>query len=275
MNLRECQTLLTILAKSDACFWPIRKHDVPGRVLFCERRRAFLTAGVPWASGGRSEADRKTVQRALEGLAAAGLVKVYNPRGARTLGVRLTEAADDLVRRRIGLATFADSLPFLDELYRRRDDDEGFDGLGAGCPNGVPWTSEQALTGVAWGDNENRGHYVLLTHDMYPLLWRGFVRSGSSIQGHTWYAPTAAGYELARQRAEAGQASAYPPPLPAVGDEADFDFYRLVRRAEVKAIECGEPKDRNDLGDIPLPVCPILRRFLTASRADPNKEGAR
>ncbi len=266
MEKRDEQ-LLTILAKTDAVFWPIRKHDVPGRVLFYERRWAFPTAGVTWASGAVSEAGRKAAQRDLEALLSAKLVKTYNPRGGRTLGVRLTEAADDTMRRMIGLATYADSLPFLDELYCRLDDGDGCNFLGR------PWTSEESLTGVRWGDNDNRGYYVLLTEDLYPLLWRGLVESNASIQGHVWYGLTAAGYELARERAEDGQASRdYPPPPPAEGDEEAFDFYHDARMQDVKALEAGEPRDSRELGAIPMPVCPVLRKWQTPRPAKKNPE---
>jgi hypothetical protein len=253
---RRDELLLTILAKTDAVFWPIRKHDVPGRVLFYERRWAFPTAGVPWASGAVSEAGRKAAQRELEGLQSARLVKTYNPRGGRTLGVRLTEGADDAMRRMIGLATYADSLPFLDELYRRLADGDGCNFLGR------PWTSEESLTGVRWGDNDNRGYYVLLTQDLYPLLWRGLAESNASSQGHVWYGLTAAGYELARERDEDEQASReYPPPPPEEGDEEAFDFYHDARIEDVKTLEAGSPKDPREIGQIPMPVCPVLRQW--------------
>jgi hypothetical protein len=260
------ETMLTILAKTDAAFWPVRKNDVPGRVLFHERRWAFLTAGLPWASGKMSEAGRKAAQRDLEALADAGKVLVYKPKSARTLGVRLSESADDAMRQMIGLATYADALPFLDELHRRLDDGDGCNFLGR------PWTSEESLTGIRWGDNEKRGHYVLLTQDLYPMLWRGLVESNASIQGHVWYGLTAAGLELARQRAEGGQASGeYPPPLPAEGDEEAFDSYHDARMQEVSALEHGEPEDTREIGPIPMPVCPVLRKWQSETPCGEKK----
>jgi hypothetical protein len=267
MDSRD-ETLLAILAKTDAVFWPIRNHDTPGRRAFYERRRAFLSAGLPWASGAASEAGRKAAQRELDALRAEGLVKTYNPRGARTLGVRLTGTADDCLRRKLGLATYADALGFLDELYRRREDPDGFDGIGTGTGGGLPWSSEQALTGIRWGDNDKRVYYVLLTEDLLPLLWRGLVESNSSVQGHVWYGLTAEGYELAAGRDETGEACLdYPPPLPEPGDDEAFAFYHDRRREEIDAIESATPKDTRDLGDIPLPVCPILRRWRKQSPA--------
>lgn len=267
MTKRDEQ-LLTILARTDAIFWPIRKHDVPGHVLFCERRWGFPMAGVPWASGALTEGTRKIAQRELEDLASAKLVVTFKPRAARTLGVKLTDEADDALRRRIGMATYADALPILDELFRLRDDGDGCDGLGCGRPGGLPWASEQRLTGVRWGDNANRGHYVLLTEDLFPLLWRGLVASNSSVQGHVWYAPTAAGYELAQERAAAGLAQDYPPPPPEAGDVGAYDFYHGLRQAEIAAIEAGRPAALNEIGDIPLPVCPILRKWYVGPEAE-------
>jgi hypothetical protein len=248
------EILLTILAKTDAAFWPIRNHDCPGRVLFYERRWGFLTAGLPWASGAASDAGRKAAQRDLEKLAAPGKVLTYKPRGVRTLGVRLSEKADDAMRRMIGLATYADALPLLDELHRRLTDGDGCD------EGGRPWTSEQSLTGVKWGDNERRGYYVLLTEDAYPLLWRGLVESNASMQGHVWYGLTAAGLALAQERDRAGAAQEWPPSEPADGEEGASDFYLATRRAEIAAIEAGSPEDKNEIGGIPMPVCPSLRK---------------
>jgi hypothetical protein len=266
---KDSRILLTILAKTDAFFWPIRNHQVPGRVLFYERRRDFLSSGIPWRSGATSERARKGSQRELEALAAGGLVTLYNPRGGRVCGVRLTPVTDDTLRRQIGLADYAAALPGLDELYRRRDDPEGFDGLGCGLPAGrrgreagLPWTSEESLTGIRWGDNEKRQAYCLLTEKFFPLLWRGLVKSNASVQGHVWYGLTTAGYELAQQRAASGQATAkFPPPVPD-GDPDAYEFYHAARIREVRAIEAGRPENASELGDIPLPVCPALRQFL-------------
>jgi hypothetical protein len=99
-----------------------------------------------------------------------------------------------------------------------------------------------------------------LTEDAYPLLWRGLVESNASMQGHLWYSLTAAGLELAQERARAGKAQDWPPPEPAEGDEAAFDFYLAARLAEVAALEAGSPKDKNEIGEIPMPVCPELRK---------------
>jgi hypothetical protein len=83
---------------------------------------------------------------------------------------------------------------------------------------------------------------------------------------------TAAGHELARQRAETGQASGdYPPALPAEGDEDAFKVYHDARMQEVKTLEYGEPDDSREIGEIPMPVCPILRKWQSA--APPAEKG--
>lgn len=252
------ETLLAILAKTDATFWPSRTRGVSARALSFERRRAFPTVGVPWSSGAVTEAGRKSAQRELEALLSAKLVETYNPRGGRTLGVRLTDTADDATRRMIGLATYADSLPFLDELHRRLSDGDAAVFLGR------PWTSEESLTGIQWGDNERRVYYALLTEDLYPLLCRGLVEGNSSMLGHCWYGLTAVGHELARQRAEDGQASReYPPPPPEEGNAEALAFYRARRREEIGAIESATPKDTREIGRVPMPVCPVLRKWQT------------
>jgi hypothetical protein len=265
----ENEILLTLLARTDATFWPTRNFAVPGTGLFYERRRDYLTHGLPWSSkGGTDEQARKSSQRELDGLAKNGLVQTFGPRG-RTRGERLTAAADDNLRRRIGIATYADSLALLDELYRRRDDDDGFDGLGDGLPAGkrdrepgLPWTSEVSLADIQWGDDAQRGYYVLLFEDFAPLLWRSLVRSGSDSHGRVWYSPTATGYALAEQRHATGLAIQKYPPEPLDGGDADgYDFYRAARMLEIDGIRNGTPAQRSEIGDLPLTCSPALRKY--------------
>lgn len=254
--MKDEKILMTILAKTDAVFWPIRNHNISGRVLFYERRREFMECGLPWASGETSEAGRKAAQRDLEALASAGKVLVFKGR-ERTLGVRLSEKADDDIRRMICLATLADALMVLDELYRRLNDGDVCDFVGKA------WTSEQSLTGIEWGDHEQRWHYVRLTENVYPLLWRGLVESNASIRGHVWYRLTDAGLKLAQERVKNGQSRRQYPPKQRTNkqfDETARRFYLDEQRREIDALESDKPKDHNDLGEIPMPVSTTLRK---------------
>jgi hypothetical protein len=162
---------------------------------------------------------------------------------------------------------------------RRREDPGGFDGLGGGTGGFPNWTSEQALTGVRWGDNKNRGAGVLLTQDLFPLLWRGRVKSGASIQGHVWYAPTAAGFELAERREADGRAVSWRRPWYCAGGDEDagppwanqpdceaaYDRYHDERQAEIERIANAKPSDTREIGALPLPVCPVLRKWHDAA----------
>jgi hypothetical protein len=249
--------LLTILSKSDAVFWPVRRWDLPGTpTTFCEMRRQFQLTGVAWTSGASGDRQRKAEQRRLESLARAGDVELFRTK-TRTVGVKLSAKTDDRLRRRIGVADYRHSLQFLDWLYALRGDLDGFD-----YDNGLPWSTEVTLSGIRWGDNANRGYYVLLTEDMFPLLQRGLVLSNCSGQGHCSYGLTTEGWTLAEKRIQTGKAAtSFPPAPPKPGNSELNERYGDLRMAEIQRIEQTKPADPRDLGMIPLSVSLPLRRF--------------
>ncbi len=76
------------------------------------------------AMPGLDETGRKQVQRALEDLVGQGLVDALRPKGAKTVGVRLTDAGEARVRAMYATAfgraptrdESADALAFVKEL---------------------------------------------------------------------------------------------------------------------------------------------------------------
>ena len=268
-KLTERETLLLrILGESDSIYWPYRGIAMIPRSVYYERRAAFLARGIPWISGALHAGDRKAVERLLGDLATAGeVILLRSPGGRKTVGIRLSDATDDAMRHLIGLSTHNESLAHLDELYRHLHADDNSFFLGQS------WRGENLLTGIEWGDNANRGAYVCLTEDMYPLMWRRLVISGSTIYGHVSYALSRAGAELGRERASAGRASSeYPPTPPAKGNEKAYTYYHDARMAMVQALETAKPKLTNELGSIPLPLSRMPRPKLQAEAEAGGKE---
>lgn len=139
--------LLAILAATDAVFIPDRDPmDFNRHVVIYERRRDFPDAGIPWASEkampGLDETGRKQVQRALEDLVGQGLVDALRPKGAKTVGVKLTDAGEARVRALCGLPLFEGTQAAVDQLVRLLEDDS------ACVFQGRIWTPETVLAGV-------------------------------------------------------------------------------------------------------------------------------
>ena len=264
--------LLGLLAENDGLHWPVRGLKMTARSVCYERRRDFLQRGHRWSSGGLTANARKSSQRRFELLVAKGDVIAFGPAG-RTTGARLTEDCDDRLRHELGIADYDQALGGLDALYHRRGDPDGFDGLGVGREGFPAWTSEATLTGIPWGRDEDRDCYIMLYEDLAPLLWRALVRSNSSVLGHTWYAMTKEGYELASRRARAGQTRQFPPSIGG-GDDALYAYYVEQRREAVEAIEAAAPQNRQEIGDCPLPACPVLRKYISPGSAAADDDHA-
>ena len=95
--------LVQVLADTDAVWIPSRTWNRPRPTNVYFARRAFAKGGVPWESGGATEADRKAMQRALEALAKSGAVKVRRPHRVKTLAVKLADTAEAEARKLVGL----------------------------------------------------------------------------------------------------------------------------------------------------------------------------
>ena len=241
------QILVSILAATDAIFIPDRDPMMwPRHAVIYERRRNFTNAGVPWASErvlpGLDEAGRKQIQRLLDELALSGMVLTFQPKGAKTLGVRLSETGDAQARALVGLPALSDALAALAQLAELERN-------GATCANlGRTWVPETALAGVAWGDNERRHRLVETEEKLLPAVVRDWAVSNCSVRGHCWYAITDAGRDQLGKPIEAG-------PLPCANDDLRREYYHRVK-AEFLALAAAEPKCEREIGEIPMPVSP-------------------
>lgn len=232
--------LVKVLADTDAVWIPNRAWDGrrPANVYFA--RRLFGKGGVPWESGGRTESDRKTAQRALEALAKSGAIVIRRPHLVKTLAVKLTDEAEAEARKLVGRPGMYSAWLSMTELaeYSRRP----------ALLMTHLWVSERKLIGEH-GPGEYSRVAVAVENMLFPALVRGFVSSCSDCYGRVSYVLTSIGWAWL----DVGDAPA--------GDDLDgepdreaAEFYAERLRAALVRLESAEPQDRRELGGIPLPV---------------------
>lgn len=244
----EDQLMVALLAATDAIFIPDRDPmSIDRHRVICERRQRYPTAGVPWGSEkvepGLDDAGRKQVQRVLEDLVARGLADKFRPRGAKTLGAKLTDAGEARARALVGLPQFADSLSLLADIATYQTGDNVSDFMGH------TWVPETLLAGVEWGDNERRHAFVAVEDKLLPALNRGLAAANCTVRGHCWYTLLPAGEKFLKRK----PGNEVPAVLPAQDDGARHDyFYRL--RLEFEALATATPQNDREIGDIPMPV---------------------
>jgi hypothetical protein len=246
------EILLAILAATDAVFIPDRDPLAHRRhAVIYERRQAFRHSGVPWASErvvpGLDDTGRKQVQRMLDDLALAGLVLTFQPKGAKTLGVRLSDTGDARARTLAGLPAVCDAVAMLGILANLERTDAACAFLGR------TWLPETALAGVRWGDNSQRQAFVRIEEQLLPALVRGWAESNCSVLGHCWYAITDAGRKQLRKPV--------PPAsdMPSANDLARRGYYYRVEQ-ELHALASAKPECEREIGEVPMPVCPVPAR---------------
>lgn len=246
------QILLALLAATDAVFIPDRDPLARQRhAVIHERRKMFRHGGVPWASErvlpGLDDTGRKQVQRLLDELALAGLVLTFQPKGAKTLGARLSDAGDARARALAGLPALCDAVAVLGQLGDLERTDATCAFLGR------TWLPETALAGVRWGDNARRHKFVEVEEKLLPALVQGWVESNCSVQRHCWYALVPAGREQLGKPVTAASG------LPPTSDQARREYYYRVQ-AEFHALAAAKPACEREIGEIPMPVCPLPAR---------------
>jgi hypothetical protein len=115
---------------------------------------------------------------------------------------------------------------------------------------GRVWIPETALAGVRWGDNERRHKLVEVEELLLPALVSGFAVSNCTVRGHCWYTITPAGLAAIKS----------PPPLardfPEPSIEARSDYYSRIH-LEIRALAAAKPENEREIGEIPMPVCPL------------------
>ena len=111
------EILISLLAATDAAWLPCREsHGIklnPAVTNAYEARKRFHEAGVPWSSGGTSDAERKEIQRALDDLKESGDVIAAKPNGTKTLFARLADDVYNRTRRKCGLTSAVTAFAML------------------------------------------------------------------------------------------------------------------------------------------------------------------
>lgn len=234
--------LVQVLADTDAVWIPSRTWNRPRPTNVYFARRAFAKGGVPWESGGATEADRKAMQRTLEALAKSGAVKVRRPHRVKTLAVKLADTAEAEARKLVGLPGMYSAWLSACEVARHSKRP------GEAALMTDVWVSERKLIGEREPD-EYRREAVLVEEMMLPALVRNYVGSCSDRDGRVSYALTLAGWAWL----DAGDE----PPADDLDGEPDRDaraFYYERVRAALDRLDTTDPPDPKEIGGIPLPV---------------------
>ncbi len=234
--------LVHVLADTDAVWIPSRTWNRPRPTNVYFARLAFAKGGVPWESGGATEADRKAAQRTLETLAKSGAVRVRRPHRVKTLAVKLSDAAEADARRLVGLPGLYSAWLSVQELARHSKRP------GAAALLTDVWVSERKLIGD-WEPDEYRREAVLVEDMLLPALLRNYVGSCSDRDGRVSYALTPAGWAWldAAEQPPADDLNGQP-------DRAAATFYYDRVRAGLDRLDTAAPPDPKEIGGIPLPV---------------------
>jgi len=241
MDLRT-SILVRILADTDAVWIPNRTWNRPRPTNVYFARRTFAKSGVPWESGGATEADRKASQRALEALAKSGAVKARRPHRVKVLTVKLSDASETEARKLVGLPGMYSAWLSACEVARHSKRP------GEAALMTDLWVSERKLIGDLPPD-EYRQMVVVIEEMMLPALVRNYVGSCADRDGRIYFGVTPAGWAWL----DAGDE----PPADDLDGEPDADaralYYERVRTA-LDRLDTDDPPDPKEIGSIPLPV---------------------
>lgn len=245
MDLRT-SILVQILADSDALFIPNRSWSRPRPTNIYFGQKNYARSGVVWSSGAATEADRKAAQRELEALAKERVVRVFRPHRVKTLGVRLTDAAETQVRALCGLPGIECGWWTCHELARYSKvpgEAKTLDDL---------WISEVQLAGAEWPregeDTTAFRREMVLTEDMaLPALSRGWIVANSDRHGRVYYALTLAGWGVLDNDPPDA-----PPDTPVDAEAREMYLDRV--QSQLERLDTADPEDPKEIGGLPLPV---------------------
>jgi hypothetical protein len=232
----ERTTLIEIMAKVDALFWPSRDRFNQRRAqVRHERQVAYRETGLT-ITGGGSAAERQAFGRLLDSLQVAGLVTII--RGKRREGVKLTALGDNVTRKICACYTIAEAWGLLElagELDRRA--------FGRSLP-------DHFFIGLdAWqGTPEENAAMGMMRQKLVPFLPVDYIScsgDGAPIRMY-WMGLTDTG----RAALDAGPPDDAPEGIEydkEAGDEEDVQWHRAI--AELDAAEPANPSD------LVIPVC--------------------
>ncbi len=262
--MTEAEALVTILARTDAIWRPLRGEDWtrPTPTNLYEARTRFADVGVRWTAPG-DEAERKRAQRALEVIEAAGLVIVR--RGKRQVNVRLTDSGEMIVRSLCGLPNLDQAGPTVREVIELETK-----------PKGEPFAaicSELWLGRLKDYANTARCNGSLwdVQATLLPALCREWVTAESDPDGRAYYSATRRGRAQAKLPAPTLPAS-----LPEYDDQAAALYLDTTREFR-EALRRAKPNCPGEIGFLPLPASldirkPRFRRNSGTNRGTAAKE---
>ncbi|MFI5380649.1 MAG: hypothetical protein ACHRHE_15230 [Tepidisphaerales bacterium] len=253
--------LVSILARVDALFLPDRPPHAA--IQKFEAGHRYAVEGIPF-HGPSGVQDRKDSQGIRDELAGAGFVRLMRPRSDRSLGVQLTGLGEATARSACGLPGLREMLATMDRMADLKDSPNGFSGHYGTTP--VSWVSECELAETDYsktGDPRERRKLVQIEEALLPALLRGWVIANSDGAGRVWYAQS--------PRFTAGTPSSIIKParhrgLPKRSDGMAVVYYTTLKAEQVRLARSG-PADPSEIGAIPLPEAPILRRHIEKATA--------
>lgn len=173
----HAETLVRILGKVDAIFWPTRNPS--NLATIHQQRRRYLASGIPWSTGSGDSRQWKSDQRQREAMAAAGLVKL-NKTTATLPSVQLTPATEAQVRAMAGVP-----IPQLCHYLVARLSSPDAEEDRPGGWYAETWlfqrTYQSHATDHAWND---------AVEIILPALVAGVIESKPSTIGHLFYRTT-------------------------------------------------------------------------------------
>ena len=171
---------LELLGKTDATFSPLRDFagDAPGSFYFA--RKLYASAGIPSRSGKAAGSDRMTHSRQLGKLAAKGVIVVTTHRTSKFPFAKLTDAAEERLRRKVGLSGMLEAFSAMGQLRFFTD------------AGGKKWVPEFVMAGfdeprASKPGSDNAALLIAAENLLLPALVRGWVESGATKDRHAAY----------------------------------------------------------------------------------------
>lgn len=228
--------LTTFLARIDALHAPAR--DLGPRATLHQLRDDFHRHnGLTWHAAGDA-ATRQRLIREAEAEAEAG--RLVMTKAGSAFRVRLTDTAEEDLRCRCCVSTYAQARGLLGLLRDALDAGHGFEHTGR------TWLRETRLCGVGYCDSDAGQVLGLLEEATLPLLTRDLLLANCDRAGRCWFALTAAGMHAA-QGIAAGEPQHHQPQAKARRE------YLKAFNAERERLTRTPPPNPREIGPIPLP----------------------
>lgn len=237
--------LVRILAEADAVRLPCRDWNSCLPANRVAGLASLAGSGLPFRMNASDESDRKGGEQALVGLAAAKLITLARHGAKKFPQVRLTSTGDARARALAGLPSRADGRKLLAAVGEQSDREP--------VTLDRRWVSEIALNnGEGWGfdatADERRG-LGRIEMQFLPASVQGWLIAGTSVQGHAYFAVTAAGWS------ELDSPSKAPNVAKSIGYAAAADgHYGVSLTAALAALASSKTAWPGEIGECPLPV---------------------